>query len=30
MSRTAPTSVFHAHAFDAMNILFEAIKVAGI
>ena len=23
---TAPTSVFHAHAFDAMNILFEAIK----
>ena len=27
---TAPTSVFHAHAFDAMNILFEAIKVAGI
>ena len=27
---TAPTSVFHAHAFDAMNILFEAIKKAGI
>lgn len=23
---TAPTSVFHAHAFDAMNILFEALK----
>ena len=23
---TDPTSVFHAHAFDAMNILFEAIK----
>ena len=27
---TAPTSVFHAHAFDAMNILFEAIKTAAV
>ena len=27
---TDPTSVFHAHAFDAMNILFEAIKSAAI
>jgi branched-chain amino acid transport system substrate-binding protein len=27
---TAPTAVFHAHAFDAMNILFEAIKSAAI
>ncbi len=27
---TAPTSVFHAHAFDAANILFEAIKTAAI
>ena len=27
---TAPTSVFHAHAFDAMNILFEALKTAAI
>ena len=27
---TAPTSVFHAHAFDAMNILFEALKKAAI
>jgi branched-chain amino acid transport system substrate-binding protein len=27
---TAPTSVFHAHAFDAMNILFEAIKATAI
>jgi len=27
---TAPTSVFHAHSFDAMNILFEAIKSAAI
>jgi branched-chain amino acid transport system substrate-binding protein len=27
---TEPTSVFHAHAFDAMNILFEAIKSAAI
>ncbi len=26
---TDPTSVFHAHAFDAMNILFEAIKSRG-
>ena len=27
---TEPTSVFHAHSFDAMNILFEAIKSAAI
>ena len=27
---TSPTSVFHAHAFDAMNILFEAIKATAI
>jgi branched-chain amino acid transport system substrate-binding protein len=27
---TAPTSVFHAHAFDAMNILFEAIKKVAV
>ncbi len=27
---SAPTSVFHAHAFDAMNILFEAIKSTAI
>ena len=27
---TDPTSVFHAHAFDAMNILFEAIKSTAI
>jgi len=27
---TAPTSVFHAHAFDAMNILFEALKKAAV
>jgi branched-chain amino acid transport system substrate-binding protein len=27
---TDPTSVFHAHSFDAMNILFEAIKSAAI
>jgi branched-chain amino acid transport system substrate-binding protein len=27
---TAPTSVFHAHAFDAMNILFEAIKAVAV
>jgi branched-chain amino acid transport system substrate-binding protein len=27
---TAPTSVFHAHAFDAMNILFDAIKQAAV
>jgi branched-chain amino acid transport system substrate-binding protein len=26
----SPPSVFHAHAFDAMNILFEAIKKAAI
>lgn len=27
---TAPTSVFHAHAFDASNILFEAIKAVAV
>ena len=27
---TDPTAVFHAHAFDAMNILFEAIKSSAI
>jgi len=27
---SAPTSVFHAHAFDATNILFEAIKAVAI
>ncbi|HZD80114.1 MAG TPA: branched-chain amino acid ABC transporter substrate-binding protein [Actinomycetota bacterium] len=26
----APTSVFHAHAFDAANILFEAIKKVAV
>jgi branched-chain amino acid transport system substrate-binding protein len=26
----APTATFHAHAFDAMNILFEAIKKVAI
>jgi branched-chain amino acid transport system substrate-binding protein len=27
---TAPTAAFHAHAFDAMNILFAAVKKAAI
>jgi branched-chain amino acid transport system substrate-binding protein len=27
---TAPTSVFHAHAFDATNILFEAVKKVAV
>ncbi len=27
---TEPTSVFHAHSFDAMNILFEAIKSTAV
>jgi branched-chain amino acid transport system substrate-binding protein len=27
---TAPTSVFHAHAFDAANILFDAIEAVAI
>ncbi len=27
---TAPTSVFHAHAYDAANILFDAIKKVGV
>jgi branched-chain amino acid transport system substrate-binding protein len=27
---TAPTASFHAHAFDAMNILFDAIKAVAI
>ena len=27
---TAPTSVFHAHAFDAANVLFDAIEQVAI
>ena len=27
---TEPTAVFHAHSFDAMNILFEAIKSTAV
>jgi branched-chain amino acid transport system substrate-binding protein len=27
---TAPTSVFHAHAFDAANILFDAVKKVAV
>jgi branched-chain amino acid transport system substrate-binding protein len=27
---TAPTSVFHAHAYDAANILFDAIKAVAV
>ena len=29
-SSVAPTSVFHAHAFDAMNIMFEAIESVAV